>query len=223
MCDYISFVVTTSGPLQIYAAPGLSSHGNARAGWNLTDPGAEAEWTGEAHDSLTVRFEDKAIAKSIRQLLVDKYPNRTALLSTITETRGPQEAAFYKSGTRAFTLVEAGPNFEELNDLLQKLPAIPWFSPTSEVSEEILEQLVSEHLDSLSSYATDKTVFESTTLKIVTTKKEYFTALAAACDAAHLVSGLDNNPWASLVEIYALGCVPVGVVDGEFIVYVPQK
>jgi len=51
--------------------------------------GAEAEWVGETHDSLTVRHEDPAVAKTVKQMLVERYPNRTALLASIGETRGP--------------------------------------------------------------------------------------------------------------------------------------
>ena len=43
----------------------------------------------------------------------------------------------------------------------------------------------------------------------------------AAWNAAHLVSGLPHNPWTPLMEIGALGCVPVGVINNEFVVYVP--
>jgi hypothetical protein len=60
MCEFVSVVATADGPLQLYAAPGLNSHGQARAGWNIKG-GAEVEWTGENHDSLTVRYENAAM------------------------------------------------------------------------------------------------------------------------------------------------------------------
>lgn len=60
MCEFASVVATADGPLQLYAAPGLNSHGQARAGWNIKG-GAEVEWTGENHDSLTVRYENAAM------------------------------------------------------------------------------------------------------------------------------------------------------------------
>ena len=87
MSEFASVLATTDGPLQLYAAPGIDSHGNARAGWDIKD-GAEVEWTGENHDSLTVRYADPAMAKTIRQMLIDRFPNRTAMLATIFETRG---------------------------------------------------------------------------------------------------------------------------------------
>ena len=31
-----------------------------------------------------------------------------------------------------------------------------------------------------------------------------------------------SSPWEPLVEIYKLGCVPIGFVNGEFVVYVPS-
>ena len=82
MSEHVSLLVTTEGPLHFYGAPGLSSHGDARAGWGIHG-GAELEWTGETHDSLTVR-EDKVS----RQMIVDRFPTRSALLATILETRG---------------------------------------------------------------------------------------------------------------------------------------
>lgn len=39
--------------------------------------------------------------------------------------------------------------------------------------------------------------------------------------AAHLVAAIPHNPWAPLVEIMALGCVPIGVNAEEFIVWRP--
>ena len=100
MCEYISVVATTEGPLNLYAAPGLNSHGDARAGWKITG-GAEVEWVGESHDYLTVRHEDKKIAATIRQMLIDRYPNRSALLAEIIETRGigaNGRQEFYRDG-----------------------------------------------------------------------------------------------------------------------------
>ena len=48
-------------------------------------------------------------------------------------------------------------------------------------------------------------------------------ARAAAWDAAHLV-GLPGapNPWRPLLEMWALGAWPIGMVDGEFLVAVPE-
>ena len=98
MCEYISVVATVDGPLQFYAAPDLDSHGNARAGWKITG-GAEVEWVGESHAYLTVRYEDKEIAKTIRQMIVDKYPSRCAFIAEIIETRGEcGRQAFYRDG-----------------------------------------------------------------------------------------------------------------------------
>jgi hypothetical protein len=87
MSERISLIATTDGPLQFYAAPGLSSHGDARAGWGIRG-GAELEWTGEQHDSLVVRYEDKSMAATIKQMVIDRYPTRKALIATIFETRG---------------------------------------------------------------------------------------------------------------------------------------
>ena len=89
MCERVSFLVTTEGPLQLLFAPGLRSHAAAREGWKMTSDGAEAEWTGENHNSLTIRHKDAATAATVKQMIIDRYANRSALLTTIGETRGP--------------------------------------------------------------------------------------------------------------------------------------
>ena len=30
------------------------------------------------------------------------------------------------------------------------------------------------------------------------------------------------NPWAPLIEMWAMGVLPIGPVDGEYLVYVPE-
>jgi len=88
MSEFASVIATTEGPLHLYASPGIDSHGDARAGWGIKG-GAEVEWTGEQHDSLTVRYEDAAMARTIRAMLVERFPTRSKMLKSITETRGP--------------------------------------------------------------------------------------------------------------------------------------
>jgi hypothetical protein len=98
MCQYISFVASTEGSLEIYAAPGLDSHGEARLGWGIVG-GAECEWTGEGPESLAVRFEDEKTRAVVKALILEKYPNRTALIHSITETRGANSTRYwYKDG-----------------------------------------------------------------------------------------------------------------------------
>jgi hypothetical protein len=100
MCQFASFVASTEGSLEIYAAPGLNSHGEARAGWGIKD-GAECEWTGEGPESLAVRFEDGKARAVVKALILEKYPNRTALIHSITETRGADGSReWYKDGLR---------------------------------------------------------------------------------------------------------------------------
>ena len=98
MCEYVSFVASTEGSLEIYAAPGLKSHGWARAGWGIKG-GAECEWTGEGPESLAIRFEDEAVRAVVKALILEKYPNRTALIHSITETRNANGTRYwYKDG-----------------------------------------------------------------------------------------------------------------------------
>jgi hypothetical protein len=74
----------------------LNSHGEARAGWGIKG-GAECEWTGEGPESLAVRFEDSKVRAVVKALILEKYPNRTALIHSITETRGDGgNRAWYK-------------------------------------------------------------------------------------------------------------------------------
>ena len=87
MCEYISLIATTDGPLHFYGAPGMNSHVNARAGWGIVG-GAELEWTGETHSCLTVRHEDPEVARTIRGMVIDRYATRTDLIATISELRG---------------------------------------------------------------------------------------------------------------------------------------
>jgi len=264
MCQYVSVVATTKGPLDLYAAPGLTSHGDARAGWKVTG-GAEVEWTGEAHDSLLVRHEDADTAKTIRAMLMERFPTRRALIESITETRAADGSVFrYHNGSLVFTEKEAGPQFEAVNELIAKLPTFPWCKPAPDLDDELLKQLVAEHLWNLETFTITPGVFDGVSLKVISSESDLAAAWAAAraaawdaawdaardardaagdaaraawdaaraaaraaardaaWDAAHMVADIPNNPWAALVEIMALGCIPVGVIGDEFVVWKPE-
>jgi len=257
MCQYVSVVATTEGPLHLYASPGIDSHGDARAGWNVTG-GAEVEWTGEAHDSLLVRHEDADTAKTIRAMLMERFPTRRALIESITETRAADGSVFrYHNGSLVFTEKEAGPQFEAVNELIAKLPTFPWCKPAPDLDDELLKQLVAEHLWNLETFTKTPGVFDGVSLKVISSESDLAAARAAARaaawaaawaawdaasdaardaardaawdaawdaarDAAHMVADIPNNPWAPLVEIMALGCIPIGVVGDEFVVWSPE-
>ena len=254
MCQYVSVVATTKGPLDLYASPGLTSHGDARAGWKVTG-GAEVEWTGEAHDSLLVRHEDADTAKTIRAMLMERFPTRRALIESITETRAADGSVFrYHNGSLVFTEKEAGPQFEAVNELIAKLPTFPWCKPAPDLDDELLKQLVAEHLRNLETFTKTPGVFDGVSLTVISSKSDLAAARAAAWaasrdaaraaarddaraaardaawdaawdaarDAAHMVADIPNNPWAALVEIMALGCIPVGVIGDEFVVWKPE-
>ena len=268
MSEFASVVATTEGQLHLYAGPGINSHGDARAGWGIKG-GAEVEWTGEQHDSLTVRYEDAAMAKTIRAMLVERFPTRQAMLAAITETRGVDgKIVRYQDGVRFFTEEEAGPQFEAVNELLRKLPTFPWCNPATEVEDEIIEKLVAQHLWELETTFTNTPgIFDGVSLKVISSVSDLAAARAAAWDAAwaaasnaaraaawdaardaaraaaraaawaaardaaraaawdavHMIANIPHNPWAPLVEIMALGCIPIGVVGDEFVVWKPEQ
>ena len=87
---FISGVVDVSKEskgLQIYYGCFLNSHGAARSGYDLRRDTAEMEWTKETHASLRVRHRNYRIAKMVKGMIIEKYPNRTALIASITEGR----------------------------------------------------------------------------------------------------------------------------------------
>ena len=111
MSEYVSVIATTEGPLHIYAAPGLSSHGDARAGWKIVG-GAEVEWTGESHDSLTVRYEDDRMAATIKAMLQERFATSTEMVATIFETRGPGGTSmWYPRNLKEFDEISARDKF----------------------------------------------------------------------------------------------------------------
>ena len=111
MSEYVSVIATTEGPLHIYAAPGLSSHGDARAGWKIVG-GAEVEWTGENHDSMTVRYEDDRMAVTIKAMLQERFATRAEMVATIFETRGPGGTSmWYPRNLKEFDEISARDKF----------------------------------------------------------------------------------------------------------------
>jgi hypothetical protein len=293
MCEYVSVIATTEGSLQLYASPGLKSHGDARVGWNIKE-GAEVEWTGEHHGTLTLRHHDSRTRKTVLQMIKDKYPTRTDLINSITETRGLNSSKlYYKNGSVVYCEETHGPKYKEIEQLLQDLPNFPWFKPVPNLDKENIVALVQEHITVLSKYGyTEKDI----SVKFIHTWEEYYAAWNAASDAsmdaawdvardvawdaasavawddsynaardaarnvasvvsieaarnaaidaarnaawnvarnaasdaasavawnaACLVADVDN-PFSFLVEIYRLGCVPVGIVGKEFVVFIP--
>jgi hypothetical protein len=270
MCDFVSVIATTEGSLQLYASPGLKSYGDARVGWNIVG-GAEVEWTGEHHDTLTVRHEDKGIKDTVLQMIKDKYPTRTDLINSITETRGVNNnKLYYKNGKVVYKKETHGPKYKEVEKLLQDLPNFPWFKPVEKLDKENIVALVQEHISVLGKYGyTEKDI----PVKFVYTWEEYYTAwdaASAASDARNVARNAASDAWdasrnaawdaawdaarnaawdvagnaarnaiwdvawnaaclvadvdnllSSLVEIYRLGCAPVGVVGKKFVVFIP--
>ena len=124
-----------------------------------------------------------------------------------------------------------GPRGQEVLDLLAWLPTIPWFKPPKEPDHEQLRELVTAHLRALKVHAPACSLPETAEIEIIRDPAAAWDAARAAArdaawdaawDAQHLVSGLSHNPWSPLVEIWALGAEPIGIVDGEFVVYVAQ-
>jgi hypothetical protein len=176
MCDFVSVIATTEGSLQLYAAPGLKSHGDARVGWSIKE-GAEVEWTGEHHGTLTVRHEDKSVRDTVLQMIKDKYPTRTDLINSITETRGLNSSKlYYKNGSVVYCEETHGPRYKEVEKLIQDLPNFPWFKPVPNLDKESINALVQEHIHVLGKYGyTEKDI----SVKFIHTWEEY----SAAWDA----------------------------------------
>ena len=97
MCEYVSVVATTEGPFEIFAAPGLDSHGKAREGWGITG-GAEVEWTREQEDYLVVRHEDPAIARMVKGMILERFKTRQGLIDSITVAKDVNCTQYLKSG-----------------------------------------------------------------------------------------------------------------------------
>jgi hypothetical protein len=278
MCDFISVIATTEGSLQLYAAPGLCTHGDARVGWNIKE-GAEVEWVGEHHDTLTVRHEDKSVRKTVLQMIKDKYPTRTDLINSITETRGLNNSKlYYKNGSVVYCEETHGPKYKEVEKLIQEIPNFPWFKPVPNLDKEKIVALVQEHIHVLGKYGyTEKDISVKFVYTWGAARDNAWNAASdaaynaarnvawgaardnawnaasdaaynaarnvawgaarnaarnvarnaasdaasdASMDAACLVADVDNS-FSSLVEIYRLGCAPIGVVGKEFVVFIP--
>ena len=99
MCKYVSVVATVEGDLEIFGAPNLDSHGDAREGWCIRG-GAEVEWTSEGKDYLTVRYKDPAISKMVKCQILEKYKTRQGLIDSIVIAKDRYKTVYLKHGKR---------------------------------------------------------------------------------------------------------------------------
>ena len=123
--------------------------------------------------------------------------------------------------------------------------AIPWLKPAAPVSEARVVELVGQWRERLTPYLAAGRTLPSA-VRLVRTHEE--AAAAAAADAAAAawrplwlwwyvrpwsvlrrhgrwaLGGLPDatDPFAPLVDLYRLGCMPIGYVRGEFVVWAPE-
>ena len=128
-----------------------------------------------------------------------------------------------------------GPNGASVVELIDELPSIPWMKPSRPVSADLLQPLVDMHLSRLTCFTT---CVQPLPVRIETDLDAamdaamdaawdavWAAAWAAAVDAGHrVVADLVSwtSPWAPLLDMWRLGCWPIGVVDGAFVVFVPK-
>ena len=131
-----------------------------------------------------------------------------------------------------------GPQGGRVVELLNDLASIGWLRPPSTVTAEQLQPLVDEHLSRLTRF---RASVRPLPVRVVTTwdaagdaaraaardaarDAAWDAARAAAWDATHrVVADLVDwpSPWEPLLGVWRLGCWPIGVVRGEFVVFVP--
>jgi hypothetical protein len=85
MCEYVSFRVDKRGT--IYMGD-MYSHDGIEAGFDLKpEQTMEGEWTGEEHDSLSVRVPPGESDAPYMSAIMARWPNRTAFLADQVEGR----------------------------------------------------------------------------------------------------------------------------------------
>lgn len=97
MCEFASFMVTADG--QVYAG-NLQSHNGIEIGWDLQPGGyREAEWIRDDHGaSLHIRCGILEHEGQWKNKVLARYPNRSALLHSLTLGKGDQVIFHLQNG-----------------------------------------------------------------------------------------------------------------------------
>ena len=124
-----------------------------------------------------------------------------------------------------------------LDAYIERIKAIKWFQPSSDIKREKVDSAVKV---ALAAFGVEASI-EYRSLK---TQKDWDAALDAAWGAARgaardaargaawgaadiLASKTPtyklDTPFVKMVDIWEMGLYPIGVVDGKFVVYVPQS
>ena len=120
-----------------------------------------------------------------------------------------------------------GPCGEDVVGFLRSLKDVLWFKPVAPISISVLQEHINCHTERLRPYGYTK----SPTLRI---ERNFDAAWVAARDAAwdaardaayRVVADKmpTPNPFSPLMQIWKLGCWPICVNKGQFIVYVPEN
>ena len=117
---------------------------------------------------------------------------------------------------------------KQLDDYIQRIKDIKWFKPSQSIKREEIDSQINL---SLKAFGVEANI-EYRTLK---TSEDWGAAQDAARDAARgaddvLALNLDNyktkypnGSFITLIPLWEAGLYPCGVIDGSFVVYVPEK
>jgi hypothetical protein len=124
-------------------------------------------------------------------MIKDKYPTRTDLINSITETRGVGKSKlYYKNGKVVYKKETHGSKYKEVKKFIQDLHTFPWFKPVPNLDKEKIVALVQEHITVLGKYGYKK---NKISVKFVNTwgaarDNDWNTAYNAAYNAAFVAT-----------------------------------
>jgi hypothetical protein len=117
-----------------------------------------------------------------------------------------------------------GPNGQKVVDLINRLSGIKWFEPQYE--REKVKQLIEKHLSILEKFGVKqvsvKFISDWNAAWNAARNVAWDAAWNAAWNAVHIIAEdlVDfENPAEPLLQVWELGYWPIGVVNGEFLVF----
>jgi hypothetical protein len=85
---YLALLASTEGPLVFYGSPNLYDHASTREAWGIPTACAELGWDGgESHAYLFVRHQEPDTARTIKAMVIERFPDRSALVRSLGEVR----------------------------------------------------------------------------------------------------------------------------------------